>query len=202
MGQATAQKILEKGARLIWEKGFNNTGLNEILAAAEVPKGSFYYYFDSKEDFGLKLIEYLHGGIASEFYGYLAEESDTPPLQRLRSFFEYFRAAFMSRDRKCGCPIGNMSQEMAATNPRFREKLFAVFHDIQNPVRICLDRAVEAGELPGDADTEDLAEFIINSWQGALVYLKVADSERPLLLFEKYVFDHLLPCSGTEDGRS
>lgn len=198
MSQEVALKILEKGSRLVWEKGFNNTGLNEILKAAEIPKGSFYYYFQSKEDFGLKLIEYLHGGISSAFYKHLAEDSDTPPLEKLRSFFEQFRGIFMSRERKCGCPIGNMSQEMAATNPKFREKLYAVFQDIMKPVELCLDRAVESGDLSPSTDTAELAEFIINSWQGSLIYLKVSNSERPLLLFEKYVFDELLPCHAPE----
>ena len=193
MSQEVALKILEIGAQLVRENGFNNTGLNDILKAAKIPKGSFYYYFKSKEDFGLKMIEHLHSGISKAFYGYLAEESDTPPLELLRSFFEGFRKRFMSDEQKCGCPIGNISQEMAATNPRFREKLNAVFSDIMKPVELCLDRAVELGDLDPSIDTAGMAEFIINSWQGALIYLKVSDCERPLVLFEKYVFEKLLP---------
>ena len=193
MSQETAIKILEIGSQLVREKGFNNTGLNDILKAADIPKGSFYYYFKSKEDFGLKMIEHLHSGISRAFYGYLAEESDTPPLEVLRSFFEGFRKSFMSDDQKCGCPIGNISQEMAATNPRFREKLHAVFSAIMKPVELCLDRSVESGDLNHSIDTAEIAEFIINSWQGALIYLKVSDCDRPLLLFEKYVFERLLP---------
>ena len=193
MSQEVELKILRTGAQLVRENGFNNTGLNDILKAAGIPKGSFYYYFKSKEDFGLKMIEYLHSGISKAFYGYLAEESDTPPLELLRTFFAEFRESFMSDNKKCGCPIGNISQEMAATNPRFREKLHAVFSDIMKPVSLCLDRAVEMGDLDSSIDTAELAEFIINSWQGALIYLKVADCDRPLVLFEKYVFDKLLP---------
>ncbi len=199
MSQEVAQRILEKGSRLVRENGFNNTGLNDILKAADIPKGSFYYYFKSKEDFGLKMIEYLHSGISRAFYGYLAEESDTPPLELLRSFFAEFRESFMSDDHKCGCPIGNISQEMAATNPLFREKLSAVFSDIMKPVSLCLDRAVESGDLSPSIDTVEIAEFIINSWQGALIYLKVADCDRPLVIFEKYIFDRLLPAYASED---
>lgn len=194
MGEETSTRILEKGAQLIRRNGFNNTGLNEILKAANVPKGSFYYYFDSKEHFGLKLIEYLHNHISKSFYGYLSEDSGTPPLERLRTFFEYFRGSFTSEDEKCGCPIGNITQELAAVNPKFREKLHDVFADIIEPVRMCLDRAVQAGDLRHDTDSGKLAEFIINSWQGALIYLKVADCGRPLELFEEYIFDELLTC--------
>ena len=90
------------------------------------------------------MIEHLHSGIS-------------------RSFFAEFRESFMSDDHKCGCPIGNISQEMAATNPRFREKLSAVFSDIMKPVSLCLDRAVELGDLSPSIDTVEIAEFIINS---------------------------------------
>lgn len=195
MSEETRQRVLEKGASLIRKYGFNNTGINEVLKAAGVPKGSFYYYFESKEDFGLQLIEYLHKGIRKGFYGYLAEEDygDTQPLERLRQFFDYFRKTFTSEDEKCGCPIGNISQELAATNPRFREKLDEVFNDVVAPVSICLARAVEAGELPEETDALELAEFIVNSWQGALIFVKVRDGGRPLELFEKYIFDVLLP---------
>jgi len=194
MGTDTQTRILEKGAQLIRRNGFNNTGLNEILKAADVPKGSFYYYFDSKEDFGLKLIEYLHRHISKSFYGYLSKGSDTPPLDRLRTFFEYFRESFTNEEEKCGCPIGNITQELAAVNPKFREKLHNVCSDILEPVRMCLDEALQTGDLRHDTDTGKLAEFIINSWQGALIYLKVADCGRPLEIFEEYVFDELLTC--------
>jgi len=200
MSQATEEKILEKGAQLIRKNGFNNTGLNEILKAAGVPKGSFYYYFENKEDFGLKMIEYLHSGISRSFYNQLAENTDEHPIKALRVFFQKFRTAFMSDEQKCGCPIGNITQEMAATNPNFRQKLNLVFRDIMKPVSLCLDRAAESGYLRSSTDTAELAEFIINSWQGALIYLKVADCDRPLILFEKYIFDRLLPGCYAGDG--
>ncbi len=54
----TKEKILMTGADLVQHKGFKNTSIQDILKAAAIPKGSFYYYFDSKEDFGLQLIDY------------------------------------------------------------------------------------------------------------------------------------------------
>ena len=61
-------KILSAGAKLVWQKGFNDTGLQEILREAGVPKGSFYYYFDSKETFGLELIDVYISLIKLIFY--------------------------------------------------------------------------------------------------------------------------------------
>ena len=188
----TERHILEKGAELIRMNGFNNTGLSMILKAAGVPKGSFYYYFKNKEDFGLRLIEYLHNSIKPVFYGFLTGECDSLPLERLREFFAYFRRIFTDEKIKSGCPIGNISQEMAASNPRFREKLADVFDDITNPVIICLAHAVEQGDLTGEEDVVSLAKFIVNSWQGALIALKISGTAEPLLIFERFVFDELL----------
>lgn len=188
----TERHILEKGAELIRRNGFNNTGLNMILKVAGVPKGSFYYYFKNKEDFGLKLIEYLHNSIKPVFYGFLTGECDNPPLERLREFFAYFRRIFTDEEIKSGCPIGNISQEMAAMNPRFRAKLADVFDDITNPVAICLGHAVEQGYLTRQEDVLPLAKFIVNSWQGALIALKITESAEPLLIFEQFIFNELL----------
>ncbi len=194
--------LLEKGAEVIRRNGFNNTGLSMILKEAGVPKGSFYHYFKSKEDFGIRLIEYLHRSIKPVFYGFLTGECDSPPIERLREFFAYFRRIFTEEEIMSGCPIGNISQEMAASNPRFREKLADVFDDITNPIVICLQRAVEQGFLPGEEDVFALAKFIVNSWQGALIALKVTGTAEPLIIFERFVFDELLESKSVTSGVS
>lgn len=190
----TELQIIETGAELVRANGFNNTGLSSILEASGVPKGSFYYYFSSKHEFGLKLIEYLHKGLAEKFLEYLTGDYDDPPLVRLEYFFGYFRSIFSSEKIKSGCPIGNLSQEMAASNVDFRNKLAEVWSDIEKPVEMCLKRAVETGTIPSDTEVESLSKFIVNSWQGALIALKVQGDEEPLLLFERYIFSELLKC--------
>ena len=72
------------------------------------------------------------------------------------------------------------------------KKLAEVFSDIYEPVGICLGQAIEDGSLPERDDTHELARFIINSWQGAMLAQKVEDTPEPLELFEKYILDHLL----------
>ncbi len=197
MPAATERLILEKGAELVRRNGFNNTGLSMILDAAGVPKGSFYYYFRSKEDFGLALIDYLHESLKPVFYGFLTGECDSPPLERLEEFFAYFRGIFANQEIKSGCPIGNISQEMAASNPKFREKLADVFNDITTPVATCLRHAVEQGFMVENEDIDELAKFIVNSWQGALIALKVMGTAEPLIIFERFVFGELLKTRAT-----
>ncbi|MCP4647562.1 MAG: TetR/AcrR family transcriptional regulator, partial [bacterium] len=91
MPESTRNRILSEGARLIRMNGFVATGLSSILTAAEVPKGSFYYYFNSKEEFGLELIKSLGTQIERAFKGYLCCDYDEPSLVRLKQFFNFFK---------------------------------------------------------------------------------------------------------------
>jgi TetR/AcrR family transcriptional repressor of nem operon len=99
--QITKEKILMVGAEIIHRKGFNNTGIQEILKAAGVPKGSFYFYFKSKEDFGLHLIDFFGNFLFSICEKYLNDSSGSP-IERLRLFFDEFLTYFEKNEFKGG----------------------------------------------------------------------------------------------------
>jgi TetR/AcrR family transcriptional repressor of nem operon len=80
---ATRDKIIASGIRAILDKSFNAVGLNEILADADVPKGSFYHYFKSKEAFGVAVVERFVANAADELCSTLGDASQSP-LSRLR----------------------------------------------------------------------------------------------------------------------
>ena len=84
--ETTRNKILEHAGRIVRQKGFNNTGIQEILESAGVPKGSFYFYFKSKDDLGLALIDHYAEGVTS-LMGSLHGDAQEAPLERLRKFF-------------------------------------------------------------------------------------------------------------------
>ncbi len=186
----TKLNILEHAARIVHKKGFNNTGIKEILDTAGVPKGSFYHYFKSKEDFGLSLLDYYSGFFISK-----AEESfnaDGPPLLRLKKLFDDFLGFFENNGCELGCPIGNLSQEMGDLNTAFRLKLESIFKMMQSQVIRFLDEAKHRDELPKNTNTSDMADFIINSWEGAILRMKALKSTEPLLLFDKMLFGKML----------
>jgi TetR/AcrR family transcriptional repressor of nem operon len=99
--QITKERILIKGAEIIHRKGFNNTGIQEILKAAGVPKGSFYFYFKSKEDFGLHLIDFFGNIFFSRSDKYLNDRSRSS-LENLRHFFDEFLTYFEENEFKGG----------------------------------------------------------------------------------------------------
>jgi TetR/AcrR family transcriptional repressor of nem operon len=185
------QRILKAGARLVHEKGFNDTGLQEILDAAQVPKGSFYYYFKNKEDFGLQLIDFFAQDLLARADDHYGDES-LPCIERIRALFKWQAEAFRRRDYKGGCPIGNLSLEMANLNSNFRDKLNQFFVDMKAGLAVYLDQARQRGEIPEAIDIEETADFIISSWEGALMQMKVSKSSQPHEVFDRMIFVRLL----------
>jgi TetR/AcrR family transcriptional repressor of nem operon len=183
--------ILEKGARIIHKKGFNHTGIQEILDAAGVPKGSFYHYFKSKEDFGLNLLEHYSGFFVKKADD-LLHNNTIPPLKRLKTFFDDFLCFFEDNACELGCPIGNLAQEMGDLNPAFRKKLEEIFRMMVSTVENLLKAAQQRGELPKNMNTRETADFIINCWEGAILRMKVQKNSDALRLFDRMIFDGLL----------
>jgi TetR/AcrR family transcriptional repressor of nem operon len=191
MRDNTKSRLIEIGAEIIHLKGFNNTGIKEILHAAEVPKGSFYNYFESKEDFGLQVIDYFVDYMALVAEGVLGDHS-VSPLERIRKLLTGFIELFKAKGYGYGCPIGNLSQEMGDLSPAFREKLKYALDSLVNIYTDALALAQEAGEIPRDLDIHDTARFIVSSWHGALIHMKAVKGSEPLENHIRFIFDHVL----------
>lgn len=187
----TRDKILQSGAQLIHLKGYAATGLQEILQDAGVPKGSFYFYFRSKEDFGLALVEYYQQRLA-ELASPVTQDKTLTPLQRLSDFFTLFRNHFAQEGFVKGCPIGNLIQELGDVNAAFRTKLQTPMENLIRFVARQLHEAQERGELSEKLPAADTARFIISAWQGALLQMKVCAGPEPLDNFHQMVFNILL----------
>ncbi|MBT3256812.1 MAG: TetR family transcriptional regulator [Deltaproteobacteria bacterium] len=187
----TKQKILETGAELIHLKGFNHTGLQEILNVAGVPKGSFYNYFKSKEDFGLQVIDHFAG-----YYSFMSrpilEDPALSPLQKIERLLEWFMDFFKSKDYAYGCPIGNLAQEMGDLSPVFRDRLMLAVNIMVDGYSELLAEAQKKGEIPQQLDAKETAYFLVSSWHGALLHMKAIKGPEPLENHKRFIFDHVL----------
>ncbi|MBI2848766.1 MAG: TetR family transcriptional regulator C-terminal domain-containing protein [Chloroflexi bacterium] len=183
--------LLERGAELVYQQGFHNTGINQILEAAGVPRGSFYFYFKNKEDFGLQLIDFFLSGFMTCADNHL-QTGALPFLQRLKNFFDEFLARFEQMGFRGGCPIGNLSLEMSDLNEAMRGKLGNAFEQMQAKIQMFLEGAKEQGELDYGLDVRETAHVILNSWEGALLRTKVLKNSSPMHSFDCCVFSILL----------
>ena len=187
----TRDRIIETGAEIIHRKGFNHTGIQEILNAASVPKGSFYNYFKSKQDFGLQIIDYFLAHFRRIAEDTL-EDTRVSPLNRIYRFLTAFMEYFESQNYTGGCPIGNLAQEMGDLNPAFRQKLCEAIDMMIDAYCRVLTAAQNDGKIMKSLDIRETAGFIVAGWHGAIIQMKLTRSLAPLKNHRKFVFDYIL----------
>lgn len=189
--KSTRDHLIDVGLGLMHQNGYNATGLSDILKAADVPKGSFYHHFESKEDFAAAALE-RYTSHEGEHAIAILRDLRTPPLQRLKRYFSDLVKAHGQKARISGCMMGRFSLEMAAESPRLRKQISTTFVLWQHKIAAAIQEAVERKELPANTDAELLAGFLLNSWEGALLRSQAEKSNAPLKTFMHYVFDVLL----------
>ncbi len=193
--------IIQCGAKLIYENGYSSTGIKEILDAADIPKGSFYHYFRSKDDFGLQVIDYFIKYINDMVRRKLTKPGLTP-LQRVKHFFDGYLEFYENNDTHYyGCPIGNLALEMSAVNEDFRRKLDNSLKEISGMIEDCLLEEIENRRLKDKSKAKTLSAFLLNSWEGAMLAVKASRSVEPLRVFDRMIFDDFLEAQlSREDG--
>jgi TetR/AcrR family transcriptional repressor of nem operon len=183
-------KIIHTGARLIHSQGYNSTGLQQILDVAGIPKGSFYFYFKSKDDFGCAVIDYFTFTINAMFAGYLLDTRNKP-LDRLNNLLDFYESALKKSGASMGCPIANLSLELADTNEKLRKHLQAAVEGFIAQIESCLEDAKKSRQLNPALNTEDTARFIFHGLEGSILHMKVAKSMEPLRSFRRYLNTYL-----------
>lgn len=183
----TRSDIIKIGTELISRQGYNATGIEMVLKEAGVPKGSFYHYFKSKEEFGLAVMD-VFADYYSQRMTALLQDAALSPLTRIRTLLQGSLERFSRNQCSKGCLIGNLGQEMADQNERFRARLDEIFDDWRKLFAGCLAEAQTAKELDSRLDAEALASFILSGWEGAILRAKVMKSPQPLQDFIEILF--------------
>ncbi len=200
MKTETRTRILKSAAEIIWQKGFQDAGLAEILSQARVPKGSFYFYFRNKRDLGLQVIDYFAQRLTAQMER-LDREPACSPLENLRHLYRRQAELFRKNGFTGGCPIGNLALEMGDRDPIFRKKLHQVMSRLKQGIQAQLEEARIKGEIPETMDLASVADFIFNSWEGTLMQMKVSRSLLPHQIFDRMIFEHLLANKAKSAGR-
>ena len=183
--------LIDIGTAIFTQKGFSTTGIDEIVQAADVPKGSFYYYFSSKEEFAIAVIG-NYGRYFSRKLERILEDQDKTPLARLKRFTEEASSGMMRFDFKRGCLIGNLGQEMASLEENFRVVLLDVLREWRKRFAACLQEAKDIGEILTPVDAATLSHFFWCAWEGAVLCAKLERSAASLDIVRDVFFDHTL----------
>jgi TetR/AcrR family transcriptional repressor of nem operon len=184
-------KLLEAGLRLFAEKGCNGTGIKMIVDEVGVPKGSFYNYFKSKEEFTVDIIGYYSDTLAA-FGDDLLEGGPSEPLAALRNYFEMIISYHGQREVRTGCLIGNLAAEISEASELCRQKMENAAMTWKNRISETIGQGQSMGTIRNDIPADALAEFIWNAWEGALLNMKISASTAPVKECIRLLFDFFL----------
>jgi TetR/AcrR family transcriptional regulator, transcriptional repressor for nem operon len=185
------EEIVEAALKVLHQRGFNATGVQDITDAAGVPKGSFYNHFESKEALGLEALERYWQGALNGLE--LLKDTRTAPVARLKAYFRGLNDLARKLKYRPGCMIGNLSVEMSYQSPAIRERLAGILARWSTAIEACVKEAQADGSLRPDLDASAMAVFLLNSWEGAVLRSKVDRSDAAFTAFEKIVFGGLAP---------
>jgi TetR/AcrR family transcriptional repressor of nem operon len=186
----TRERVLAAGAELIGQKGFNGCGLSEILSQAGVPKGSFYHYFGSKEEFGVALIERTRDGYLAALKPILADRKLTP-LTRLRRIFEVGREECAKAGPSQQCLISKLALETANLSEPVHAAVKCAFQQWSALLAQVIREGQAAGEIDRKHDPDRLGNVLVMLWEGAAMRMQMDRHIGALDDFFAFVFDTL-----------
>lgn len=172
----TRETTVEAARLLFWERGYEATTLAAIAERAEVNLGSIYYFFPTKEELLLSVLdrytELLWPRVIEPAF-----KATTDPLERVFAILAGYRQGLIMTHCTHGCPVGNLALEVGDLLPRARQKIASNFQSWKDWIRKCLEDP--AAGLPRDLDRAALATFVLSVMEGGVMQARAFHSLEP-----------------------
>ena len=177
--QIKREQLLDYGVQALMNQGYHGTGLKEVLDSVNIPKGSFYNYFDNKEQFAAEAV----GHYIEPFIQRLTGHLQNPELDGLGVLKRYYAELIVEvelADYKGGCLLGNLIGEVGDTSEICRCSLLTTVERYARLQESALVRGQQEGTVRTDRSAKSMADLLLNGWQGALLRMKIQRSTAPL----------------------
>jgi TetR/AcrR family transcriptional repressor of nem operon len=187
MKPSLREDILNAGLAVMFQAGYQGATVRDICAAAGAPHGSFTNHFRSKEAFAQEVLDRYFANLQ----GYVRKALDDrslSPRRRLERYLEIISGVLADDKWNRGCLIGDFSLQTASQSRLLRQRLEAIFEEWRAPFASCITEAQALGEIDSAFDPIDLAEFLLASWEGAILRMKVERGPSPLERFRRIIF--------------
>ncbi len=148
MKNSTRERLVEAARLLFWKHGYSSTGIAQILKEADAGSGSLYYFFPTKEDLLLAVLEWYRENLWSQVVQPVFDRV-TDPIERIFGILDAYRRGLLLTNFQHGCPIGNLALELSDSHPAVRELLAVNFTGWRKAIEQCLAEC--ADRLPEDA---------------------------------------------------
>lgn len=187
----TKDRLIKAGAEAMLLKSYHAVGIQEILATTDVPKGSFYYYFKSKEEFAQAIIEYQAAKITADMEHRLSETLS--PRRKLKEYFRMIRQDQVKTAYTYPCLLAKLAAELGDTIPTIRQTVKDHLNKRLEIIAECIIEAERRGETEPALDPLRTAETIYMAWEGALIKSCIDQTASALDTFINHTIDKLLP---------
>jgi TetR/AcrR family transcriptional repressor of nem operon len=185
--ESLRERILDAGLKVMFRNGYIGSGVRDIVAEAGAPQGSFTNHFKSKEAFAAEVLDRYYAYVRG-LVGQALDDRNLKPRDRLRRYLDIITERLERADFSRGCLIGDFSLEAVAHSDMLRERLAAIFAEWRVPFAACIAEAQAGGEIVSTFSPDELADFLLASWQGAILRMKVDRSPAALERFKTIAF--------------
>ncbi len=165
------KKLLDASLRVIRAKGYEATTVDDICAAADLSKGSFFHHFKSKEDLAVAAANYWIEGTTALFASAPYHAPDDP-LDRLLAYVDFRKSLLMGDLPDFTCLVGTMVQETYGTHPAIRQACDASISGHADTLVPDIQAAISQRGIRGDWTAESLALYTQATIQGAFILAK------------------------------
>lgn len=171
---ATRGRILDSAADLMFTKGFTRTKLMEVLNAANIQKGNFYYYFASKEELGLAVIRERGDRLVRKWQEALVDPERDPWVNLTGTAKQIFNNP---EDIENNNPVSNLVLDLYESSEEFRSALGVIVNENVNVLAGEFQRLKEGGRLAADAEPQQLGAYMFSLMHGALFHYRATGDE-------------------------
>ncbi len=189
--QETRNRLIKVGTEIMSERGFFSTGIDVVLTKAEVPRGSFYYYFESKSAFALAVVD-NYSRIWESKLDRILNDKNKKPLERIVSYISEGASGLEKYSFRRGCLIGNVGHEITYLEDVFRDRILSIFASWTDYIRDCLVEAKHSGDLPEEIDVDKISRFFWIAWEGAILQARLERSPAPINVFRDVLVHTIL----------
>ncbi len=181
---ATRLNILQKAFELIYEKSYQTTSIDDILATTQLTKGAFYYHFKNKDEMGMAIInELLKPTLTSSFIEPL--QSDTDPAEAIYKLIHYLLIKDTFLKVEYGCPVANFTQEMTPWNADFSNALNDITHQWTKAMILLIEKGKKKGYINKGVNAKQVTMFVMSGYWGIRNFGKLENSKKVYLPYLK-----------------
>lgn len=187
--ETTRLSILEKAFQLIYEKGYQTTSIDDILAKTQVTKGAFYYHFKNKDEMGIAIVNDLMKPALTNSFSQLQKNPD--PLDGIYQLMHHLLLKNEFLKVSHGCPAANLTHEMTPWNAAFSATLQEITEQWMKMMTAAITKGKTKGVVRKDVNASQVALFVMSGYWGIRNFGKLENDTKPYMAYLKELKQYL-----------